>query len=87
MPSYGLHTIHAPSAASSNGRELDDANTERYCRMVQSMAGETQFLFITHNKIAMEMAEQLIGVTMQERGVSRLVAVDLLSAAKMAEAA
>ncbi len=66
---------------------LDDANTERYCRMVQSMAGETQFLFITHNKIAMEMAEQLIGVTMQERGVSRLVAVDLLSAAKMAEAA
>ncbi len=51
------------------------------------MAGETQFLFITHNKIAMEMAEQLIGVTMQERGVSRLVAVDLISATKMAEAA
>jgi chromosome segregation protein len=66
---------------------LDDANTERYCRMVRSMAGETQFLFITHNKIAMEMAEQLIGVTMQERGVSRLVAVDLMSAAGMAEAA
>ncbi len=66
---------------------LDDANTERYSRMVRSMAGETQFLFITHNKIAMEMAEQLIGVTMQERGVSRLVAVDLMSATKMAEAA
>ena len=66
---------------------LDDANTERYCRMVRSMAGETQFLFITHNKIAMEMAEQLVGVTMQERGVSRLVAVDLMSAARMAEAA
>ena len=66
---------------------LDDANTERYSRMVRSMSGETQFLFITHNKIAMEMAEQLIGVTMQERGVSRLVAVDLMSAAKMAEAA
>jgi chromosome segregation protein len=66
---------------------LDDANTERYTRMVRSMAAETQFLFITHNKIAMEMAEQLIGVTMQERGVSRLVAVDLLSATKMAEAA
>ncbi len=66
---------------------LDDANTERYSRMVRSMAGETQFVFITHNKIAMEMAEQLIGVTMQERGVSRLVAVDLMSAAKMAEAA
>ena len=66
---------------------LDDANTERYTRMVRSMTGETQFVFITHNKIAMEMAEQLIGVTMQERGVSRLVAVDLMSAAKMAEAA
>jgi len=66
---------------------LDDANTERYSGMVKSMAGETQFVFITHNKIAMEMAEQLIGVTMQERGVSRLVAVDLMSAAKMAEAA
>jgi len=66
---------------------LDDANTERYSRMVKSMAVETQFLFITHNKIAMEMAEQLIGVTMQERGVSRVVAVDLLSATRMAEAA
>ncbi|MGE0797980.1 MAG: chromosome segregation protein SMC [Lautropia sp.] len=66
---------------------LDDANTERYSRMVRSMSGETQFVFITHNKIAMEMAEQLIGVTMQERGVSRLVAVDLTSAAEMAEAA
>ena len=66
---------------------VGNANTERYSRMVKSMAGETQFLFITHNKIAMEMAEQLIGVTMQERGVSRLVAVDLMSAAKMAEAA
>ncbi len=66
---------------------LDDANTERYCKMVRSMAGETQFVFISHNKIAMEMAEQLIGVTMQERGVSRLVAVDLTSAAEMAQAA
>ena len=66
---------------------LDDANTERYSKMVRSMAGETQFVFITHNKIAMEMAEQLIGVTMQERGVSRLVAVDLTSAAELAEAA
>ena len=58
---------------------LDDANTERYTRLVTSMSRETQFLFISHNKIAMEMAEQLIGVTMQEQGVSRIVAVDLES--------
>ncbi|NBT77417.1 MAG: chromosome segregation protein SMC [Betaproteobacteria bacterium] len=66
---------------------LDDANTERYCRMVRTMADQTQFLFITHNRIAMEFAEQLIGVTMQERGVSRIVAVDLDTAERMAEAA
>jgi chromosome segregation protein len=47
----------------------------------------TQFLFISHNKIAMEMAEQLIGVTMQEQGVSRIVAVDMEAALSMAEAA
>jgi chromosome segregation protein len=66
---------------------LDDANTERYAKLVTSMSRETQFLFISHNKIAMEMAEQLIGVTMQEQGVSRIVAVDMESAATMAEAA
>jgi chromosome segregation protein len=66
---------------------LDDANTERYAKLVSSMAKETQFLFISHNKIAMEMAEQLIGVTMQEQGVSRIVAVDMESAVSMAEAA
>jgi chromosome segregation protein len=66
---------------------LDDANTERYAKLVAKMAGETQFLFISHNKIAMEMAEQLIGVTMQEQGVSRIVAVDMESAVGMAEAA
>ena len=65
---------------------LDDANTERYARLVASMGKETQFLFISHNKIAMEMAEQLIGVTMQEQGVSRIVAVDMESAVGMAEA-
>jgi chromosome segregation protein len=63
---------------------LDDANTERYAKLVASMSSETQFLFISHNKIAMEMAEQLIGVTMQEQGVSRIVAVDMASAVKMA---
>ena len=64
---------------------LDDANTERYAKLVASMSRGTQFLFISHNKIAMEMAEQLIGVTMQEQGVSRIVAVDMESALSMAE--
>lgn len=66
---------------------LDDANTERYAKLVTEMAQGTQFLFISHNKIAMEMAEQLIGVTMQEQGVSRIVAVDMEAAVSMAEAA
>ena len=66
---------------------LDDANTERYADMVKAMSAQTQFLFISHNKIAMEIAEQLIGVTMQEKGVSRIVAVDLQAAAQLAEAA
>jgi chromosome segregation protein len=66
---------------------LDDANTERYAKLVRSMSKETQFLFISHNKIAMEMAEQLIGVTMQEQGVSRIVAVDMEAAIGFAEAA
>jgi len=65
---------------------LDDANTERFCRMVKRMSDHTQFLFISHNKIAMEMASQLIGVTMQEQGVSRIVAVDMESAADLAAA-
>ena len=63
---------------------LDDANTERFCNMVKRMSTHTQFLFISHNKIAMEMAQQLIGVTMQEQGVSRIVAVDMESAANFA---
>jgi chromosome segregation protein len=66
---------------------LDDANTERYSKLVTEMAQATQFLFISHNKIAMEMAQQLIGVTMQEQGVSRIVAVDMDAAVNMAEAA
>jgi len=65
---------------------LDDANTERYAKLVSSMSKSTQFLFISHNKIAMEMAKQLIGVTMQEQGVSRIVAVDMESAVGMADA-
>ena len=67
---------------------LDDANTERFCRLVESMTDNTQFMFITHNKISMEMAQQLVGVTMQEQGVSRIVAVDIDSAVRLtAEAA
>jgi chromosome segregation protein len=66
---------------------LDDANTERFCNMVKRMSSQTQFLFISHNKIAMEMAQQLIGVTMQEQGVSRIVAVDMESASNFASEA
>ncbi|QRM19615.1 chromosome segregation protein SMC [Dechloromonas sp. TW-R-39-2] len=66
---------------------LDDSNTERFCGMVKKMSANTQFLFISHNKIAMEMAEQLVGVTMQESGVSRVVEVDIEEALKMRDAA
>jgi chromosome segregation protein len=66
---------------------LDDANTERFANLVRSMSDKTQFLFISHNKIAMEMAQQLIGVTMQEQGVSRIVAVDMEAAASFAQQA
>ncbi|MCO5108292.1 MAG: chromosome segregation protein SMC [Burkholderiaceae bacterium] len=66
---------------------LDEPNTERYVEIVRRMSDQTQFLFITHNKIAMELASQLIGVTMQERGVSRIVAVDLDRAVEYAEVA
>ena len=63
---------------------LDDANIQRFCEIVKEMAEKVQFVFITHNKGTMEMARQLTGVTMQEPGVSRLVAVDLDEAVKMA---
>jgi len=63
---------------------LDDANTERYANLVSGMSEATQFLFISHNKIAMQMAKHLVGVTMQEQGVSRIVAVDIDSALQLA---
>ncbi|MBL6690573.1 MAG: chromosome segregation protein SMC [Pseudomonadales bacterium] len=63
---------------------LDDANVVRYTDMVKEMSRTVQFIFITHNKIAMEMGEQLMGVTMHEPGVSRLVAVDVDEAVAMA---
>ncbi len=65
---------------------LDDANTSRFCNLVKEMSAQTQFLYISHNRLTMEMADQLIGVTMQEKGVSRIVAVDIQQALKLAEA-
>ena len=65
---------------------LDDINADRYARLVREMSEKVQFIFITHNKISMEMADQLLGVTMREPGVSRLVAVDVDEAMRLAEA-
>ena len=62
---------------------LDDTNTERLCALIKKMAQHTQFVFISHNKITMELAQQLIGVTMQEKGVSKVVAVDIEEALLM----
>jgi chromosome segregation protein len=64
---------------------LDDTNTERFCKLVREMAQQTQFLFISHNKITMEMAEQLVGITMPEQGVSKVVAVDIDEALRISE--
>jgi chromosome segregation protein len=64
---------------------LDDYNTGRFCDLVKQMSDNSQFLFISHNKITMEMAQQLLGITMQEAGVSRVVAVDIDEAMKMTE--
>jgi chromosome segregation protein len=63
---------------------LDDANVGRFCDIVREMSDKVQFVFITHNKVTMELARQLTGVTMHEPGVSRLVSVDLDEAVKMA---
>lgn len=65
---------------------LDDANVARYARMVKEMSDRVQFIYITHNKIAMEMADQLLGVTMHEPGCSRLVTVNVQEAVALAEA-
>ncbi|WP_341303051.1 chromosome segregation protein SMC [Pseudomonas sp. TMP25] len=64
---------------------LDDANVGRYARLVKEMSATVQFIYITHNKIAMEMADQLMGVTMHEPGCSRLVAVDVEQALALVE--
>ena len=65
---------------------LDDANVGRYAAMLQEMSDQVQFIFISHNKISMEAANQLMGVTMHEPGVSRLVTVDVNQAAELAGA-
>ena len=66
---------------------LDDSNTERFCRLVERMSAGTQFMFITHNRITMELARHLVGITMPEPGVSRPVAVDVEDALRLTEAA
>jgi chromosome segregation protein len=65
---------------------LDEANVGRFCALLEDMSERIQFIFITHNKTTMAMAEQLIGVTMHEPGVSRLVSVDIDAAVELAEA-
>ena len=62
---------------------LDESNTHRFCQMVKEMSGESQFLFISHNKITMEMANQLVGITMPDPGVSRVVSVDIAEALEL----
>jgi chromosome segregation protein len=63
---------------------LDDANVERYVGILKSLSEKTQILFISHNKITMEAANVLVGVTMNEPGVSRMVSVDIEQAVQMA---
>jgi chromosome segregation protein len=63
---------------------LDENNVGRFCEIVREMSGRVQFVFVTHNKTTMELASQLLGVTMNEPGVSRLVAVDVDEAVRLA---
>ena len=63
---------------------LDENNVGRFCEIVREMSSRVQFVFVTHNKSTMEMANQLLGVTMNEPGVSRLVAVDVDEAVRLA---
>jgi len=63
---------------------LDDANVGRFCELVKEMSEKVQFIFITHNKVTMAISNQLLGVTMNEPGVSRLVSVDVEEAVQLA---
>ena len=64
---------------------LDDLNVGRYCQLVKEMSKDTQFLIISHNKVTIETADHLMGVTMQEPGVSRIVSVDMQEAVALVE--
>ena len=64
---------------------LDDANVVRFSELVREMSQKVQFIVITHNKVTMEMMHQLMGVTMHEPGVSRIVSVDIKEAAELVE--
>ena len=66
---------------------LDDSNVIRYAEMIAEMSKSVQFLFVSHNKLTMEIADQLIGVTMEEPGVSRMVSVDVPQALQLVESA
>jgi len=66
---------------------LDDLNTMRFISLVEDMSDKVQFVYITHNKISMEKSKHLMGVTMQEPGVSRMVSVDVDEAIKLAASA
>ena len=68
---------------------LDDANVDRFCKMLEEMAQEekTRFLIITHHRMTMARMDRLFGVTMQERGVSQLVSVDLEEAERIRDIA
>ena len=63
---------------------LDDLNTMRFIGLIEEMSEKVQFIYVTHNKISMEKSKHLMGVTMQEPGVSRLVAVDMEEAFRLA---
>jgi len=63
---------------------LDEYNIGRFCEIVRDMSSRVQFIFVTHNKATMELSSHLIGVTMSEPGVSRLVAVDVEEAMRLA---
>ena len=80
----GLDQPHEAREADEVDAPLDEANVGRFCDLVREMSERVQFIFITHNKTTMELSEQLLGVTMREPGVSRLVSVDVEAAAAMA---
>ena len=77
--------IHLLSGGEKVDAPLDDTNVGRFCDIVKEMSSNVQFVVITHNKTTMELTKQLIGVTMSEPGVSRLVSVDVDEAVEMSE--